>query len=260
MIVLSRIISKKKILEKERISIAFVSSNETRKLRVDIEFDRWSREHFDKTLRRLVFWRELQRKRVGPTIVYVEREPRHRSPSQPVNLPEGEETRVYTRAHEILENRIRNVETATEATIRFNHPLNISIFRPYNADGIRPPAQRREPQIYRSHDKSFRHGISLLSRRHTYTRIYSSGTERSRPGPIRFHPPGTANCVLGKYTATYLNGTCATLLRSGPLKWCSLSLDERIIDDCWIPCNGVNTLIILKSLFLVRGRVWCRMI
>ena len=24
---------------------------------------------------------------------------------------------------------------------------------------------------------------------------------------------------------------------------------------CWIPCNGVNTLIILKSLFLVRGRV-----
>ena len=24
---------------------------------------------------------------------------------------------------------------------------------------------------------------------------------------------------------------------------------------CWIPCNGVNTFIILKSLFLVRGRV-----
>ena len=24
---------------------------------------------------------------------------------------------------------------------------------------------------------------------------------------------------------------------------------------CWIPCNGVNMLIILKSLFLVRGRV-----
>ena len=29
---------------------------------------------------------------------------------------------------------------------------------------------------------------------------------------------------------------------------------------CWIPCNGVNTIIILKSLFLVRGRVRCRMI
>ena len=29
---------------------------------------------------------------------------------------------------------------------------------------------------------------------------------------------------------------------------------------CGISCNGVNTLIILKSLFLVRGRVWCRMI
>ena len=74
------------------------------------------------------------------------------------------------RAHESLENRIHNVEKQ-----RRSRPVQPSA-KHLNLPALMPTvyasvAQRREPQIYRSHDKSFRLGISL-SRGYTYIHTY----------------------------------------------------------------------------------------